>query len=70
MTKGALLSLRRRRCHNNLKTDDKVCDPLLVSSLLKQTKCNKILLSPASVQSLVKYQSLFSGSCPPMGDLY
>lgn len=62
---GALQNVRRRRCHSNLKTDDKVCDPLLVRSLLKQAKCNKILLSPASVQSLVEYQSLFSGSWPP-----
>lgn len=47
------------------KLTTKVCDPPLVGSLLKVTKCNKILLSPASVQSLVEYQSLFSSSCPP-----
>lgn len=47
------------------KLTTKVCDPPLVGSLLKVTKCNKILLSPASVQSLVEYQPLFSGSCPP-----
>lgn len=71
-TKGALRSLRRPRCHSNLKTDDKVFDPLLLCSLLRLTKCNKILLSPASVQSLVEYLSLCSGSCPPpphMGEL-
>lgn len=59
-TIGALQSLRRRRCQSNLKTDDKVCDPLLACSLLEQAKCNKILLSPA----LVEYQSLFTGSFP------
>lgn len=71
-TKGALRSLRRPRCHSNLKTDDKVFHPLLLCSLLKRTRCNKILLSLASVQSLVEYLSLFSGSCPPpphMGEL-
>lgn len=47
------------------KLTTKVCDPLVVGSLLKVTKCNKILLSPASVPSLVGYQSLFGGSCPP-----
>lgn len=47
------------------KLTTKVCDPPLVGSLLKVTKCNKILLSPASAQSLVEYQPLFSGSCPP-----
>lgn len=67
-TKGALRSLRRPRCHSNLKTDDKVFDPLLLCSLLKRTKCNKILLSPASVQSLVEYLSLFMPPSP-MGEL-
>lgn len=47
------------------KLTTKVCDPLVVGSLLKVTKCNKILLSLASVQSLVEYQSLFGGSRPP-----
>lgn len=47
------------------KLTTKVCDPPLVGSLLKVTKCNKILLSPAWVQSLVEYQPLFRGSCPP-----
>lgn len=47
------------------KPTTKVCDPLVVGSLLKVTKCNKILLSPASAPSLVEYQSLLSGSCPP-----
>lgn len=49
----------------NKKLTTKVCDPLVIGGLLKVTKCNKILLSLASVQSLVEYQSLFSGSWPP-----
>lgn len=37
-------------------------------SLLKQGKCNKFLLSPASVES-VEYQSLLTGCCPSVGEL-
>lgn len=48
----ALQIVRRRRCHRNLKTDDKVGDPLVACRVLKQAKCNKTSLSPASVQPL------------------
>lgn len=42
-----------------------VCDPLVLGSLLRLTKCNKIVLSLASEQSLVEYQALLRGSRPP-----